>query len=540
MKNKLIQLIGIVLLSVSAFGGDDTLYTLIELKKSQEILINDIKSKNLLEKKSKVDEEKAQLKEDIKTLNKQLDNLQVKFEKIATGIDTSTIQINPIQENSDLMDDLQLLIKPLIYGAKEATVGMRKKAQLQEEANYYKIMLPKAVSAYENIKKVSENGKDSVIKKDIEELKNHWKQQVLLFSSHLNASLYQLDMLEKSDLSFGESLKQSSKTFFRERGRYLLEGLIAFLVVIAILEFIYLLFIKLFPSTVQSNRNFYIRFGGLLYKIIMSLFAIMAPMGVFYYEEDWVLFSIGLLLIFGIAWTFRHLMPKFWQQTRLLLNIGSVRENERIYYLDLPWRVQNINIFTILENPDSGVKLRLPIEDLVGLTSRPSSKYEPWFPCRINDWVILSNEYYGKVVGVSLEFIELVDIGGGHRTFLISDFLSLSPLNLSTDFRIINTLGISYRHQKESTNVILQTLEKFILEKIKEEDYTKGFKSLVVQFKEAGDSSLNITIIGSFSGEMAPLYFRLKRAINRWCVDACTQNNWEIPFPQLTIHQAIE
>jgi len=311
-------------------------------------------------------------------------------------------------------------------------------------------------------------------------------------------------------------------------------------VVIAILEFIYLLFIKLFPSTVQSNRNFYIRFGGLLYKIIMSLFAIMAPMGVFYYEEDWVLFSIGLLLIFGIAWTFRHLMPKFWQQTRLLLNIGSVRENERIYYLDLPWRVQNINIFTILENPDSGVKLRLPIEDLVGLTSRPSSKYEPWFPCRINDWVILSNEYYGKVVGVSLEFIELVDIGGGHRTFLISDFLSLSPLNLSTDFRIVNTIGISYRHQKESTNVILQTLEKFILEKIEEEDYTKGFKSLVVQFKEAGDSSLNIAIIGSFSGEMAPLYFRLKRAINRWCVDACTQNNWEIPFPQLTIHQAIE
>ncbi len=40
-----------------------------------------------------------------------------------------------------------------------------------------------------------------------------------------------------------------------------------------------------------------------------------------------------------------------------------------------------------------------------------------------------------------------------------------------------------------------------------------------------------------FKGEMAHVYNRLSRAIQRWCVDACTENKWEIPFPQLAVHK---
>ena len=58
-----------------------------------------------------------------------------------------------------------------------------------------------------------------------------------------------------------------------------------------------------------------------------------------------------------------------------------------------------------------------------------------------------------------------------------------------------------------------------------------------VEFAQAAASSLDVVVIADFKGEMAPLYNRLSRSIQRWCVDACTQNNWEIPFPQLTIHR---
>jgi hypothetical protein len=258
-------------------------------------------------------------------------------------------------------------------------------------------------------------------------------------------------------------------------------------------------------------------------------------MAVFYYEENWVLSSIGILILFGVIWTFRNLLPKLWKQGRLLLNIGPVRQEERIYYQNLPWRVKNINIYTILENPDAGVKLRLPIEELVGLISRPSLENEPWFPCKLNDWVLLSNGYYGKVLGISLEFIELVDHAGGRKTFMVSDFLSLSPLNLSTGFMIIDTIGISYRHQKESTHEVTTMLENFIRKQVETEGYQEGFENLFVQFSHAGNSSLDIAIIAIFDGDMASIYYQLRRAIGRWCVDACTQHGWEIPFPQLTV-----
>jgi len=35
---------------------------------------------------------------------------------------------------------------------------------------------------------------------------------------------------------------------------------------------------------------------------------------------------------------------------------------------------------------------------------------------------------------------------------------------------------------------------------------------------------------------MAKIYSRLERFIQRCCVEACSANNWEIPFPQLTFH----
>ena len=59
---------------------------------------------------------------------------------------------------------------------------------------------------------------------------------------------------------------------------------------------------------------------------------------------------------------------------------------------------------------------------------------------------------------------------------------------------------------------------------------------LNVEFQSANTSSLDLVVLADFKGAQAPLYNRLRRAIQRWCVDACTENNWEIPFTQLTLH----
>jgi hypothetical protein len=46
-------------------------------------------------------------------------------------------------------------------------------------------------------------------------------------------------------------------------------------------------------------------------------------------------------------------------------------------------------------------------------------------------------------------------------------------------------------------------------------------------------------VIADFKGELGDLYNRLRRAIQRCCVDACSEYGWEIPFPQLTLHGAV-
>ena len=530
----------ILIISLSIYIYSDTnstITTLLELQNSKTILQNEIKTKTAQKNRTTIDEEKNKLQEEIKRLNNNLTKLDNKFNAIASGIDTSLIKPQKNTKENTLTEDFHLLIKPLIESAKEMTKDMRKKAMLQEEVNYYKKLLPQVAKAYQNITTLLENTKDKRLKKRLLKLQKHWEQQITIISSNLNASVHQIKMLESHNLSFSESLKKDTKNFFQKRGRFLFEGLVAFFAVVVIMQLIYITAIKLFPILTKANRPFSLRLLDLLYRTLTMLLAIIVPMGVFYYEEDWVLFSFGVLILFGIAWTFRQFISNLWQQARLLLNIGSVRENERIFYQGLPWQVKNINIFTIIENPTSKVSLRIPIEELIGLTSRPSHPHEPWFPCKLNDWVMLSNDYYGKVVGISLEFIELEDIGGGHRTHLVSEFLALSPRNLSTDFRVVTEIGLSYKHQKEITTTITKQLEEFILQRIEKEGYKDGLKKLIVEFKNAGESSLNIAIIANFKGHMAPIYNRLYRAIGRWSVEACSSYNWEIPFPQLTIHK---
>jgi small-conductance mechanosensitive channel len=234
----------------------------------------------------------------------------------------------------------------------------------------------------------------------------------------------------------------------------------------------------------------------------------------------------------------RQALPRYWQQIQLFLNVGSVREGERIFVDGLPWLVKQINIFSILENPVAQISQRVRIDELVDLKSRPVRKEEPWFPCVRGDWVLLSDGMRGKVIGISLELVQLIERGGAHRTYQTLDFLALSPLNLTTNFRVKETIGITYNLQQESVTSIPDILKAHVEKRISDEGYADKLLNLRVEFERANTSSLDLVVIADFDGALADLYNRLRRAIQRWCVEACSANNWEIPFTQLTLHQA--
>jgi len=295
--------------------------------------------------------------------------------------------------------------------------------------------------------------------------------------------------------------------------------------------------VRIIPGYNSKYRPFHIRVLNLFFRIFAMFLTLFVLILVFYLVEDWVLLSLTIIFIMGVGWTAKNALPQYFHQSRLMLNIGAVREGERMIYLGVPWLVKSINIFSELENPYLGVKLRLPIEELLNKTSRVFHPKEPWFPCKRNDWVILSDGTRGVVTSLSHEMVEMVQRGGAHKTYQTGDFLALSPLNISINFRLKITFGISYNLQKESTGTVLEILQSHIDAQLEKEGYKENLMSLRVEFQQAGASSLDLVVIADFKGELAPLYQRISRAIQRWCVDACTINNWEIPFPQLTIHK---
>ena len=90
--------------------------------------------------------------------------------------------------------------------------------------------------------------------------------------------------------------------------------------------------------------------------------------------------------------------------------------------------------------------------------------------------------------------------------------------------------------QANITTTVLETLREFLQSKLDEQEYGEDCLSLSVDFLQAGASSLDVVILADFKGEQAPAYRRIERALAKWTVECCNANNWEIPFPQLTVH----
>ncbi|PCJ18552.1 MAG: hypothetical protein COB02_10450 [Candidatus Cloacimonadota bacterium] len=509
---------------------------LVELSNSLDLLQKEVSLKQKLLKNSKLENEKTQITNDLTQLFRQLQKTSSKFEEIATGIDTYNIK-NPHPQKILLSEELQILIRPLITVAKSVTQDMREKAILLSEIDEYRHLLPKAQLAVINLQKQhSANKVSKKVDQRIIKLISYWKKQSSLIESQFKSSKHELYNLEKSKAPLFISIQSKVKSFFRQRGFYLFEALFVSILILIFTKLLYTVIIKAFPQFSNSPRSFYIRVIELSFRIISIVLAILGPMLIFYIEEDWILFSIGLLVFFGAFWVFRNTIPGLWQQALLLLNIGTVRENERVFYKGLPWLVKEINLYSKLENPMNGLKLRLPIHELLTLISKSSSKYEPWFPCKLYDWVLLSNNTYGKVIGISLEFIDLIIEGGSKYTLTLDNFLGLNPTNFSKNFVIKSILGVSYKHQSICHKTLLKQLEVFIQNKLKTNDYTKNVLHLSIEVELLNESSIDIAIIINFDGQAAPSYKKLSRLTQMWAMEACTNNNWEIPFPQLSIH----
>ena len=209
-------------------------------------------------------------------------------------------------------------------------------------------------------------------------------------------------------------------------------------------------------------------------------------------------------------------------------------------YAGLPWQVMSLNILTVLRNPALEGVIRLPLDVMTTMVSRPSLRTELWFPTQKHDYILLPDRTFGQVIVQTPELVELSVKGGMSLTIPTAEFFSMSVMNLSRNktFGIAVTFGFDYSLQHLSLKTIPETLKAGVLARLAEQGYDcgKDITNVLVELASAGASSLDFLIYTHVSCAKAADYFAIERLVQQTCVQVANEQQWLIPFPQLTLH----
>ncbi len=509
--------------------------TLNNIISARDSLQEELDAANRQLKQAKTEDEKAALHKQVEELSLRKQEQEKTFKRLATGVDMS--QFDAVPEKIDWQKELEALFAPVVDGLKKMTARPRELELLRYQVAQTEKRIRLTENAVENISQQLEQADAALVKKELKALLQSWTRRNEEEKSRLAAYNQQLKAKEQEDGLIFSSLREA----FSHRG---LDLGLAFLTLIAVVLLMNYAKQRLYRKTglgrLGEHRSFLLRLAEISYYLLTMLAALSSFLLVLYLSEDWIMLGLSLFLLFGLAWAGKQALPVFWEQVKMLLNLSTVREGERIIYQGLPWRVMPINIYTKLHNPDlRGGMIRLPISSLIGLQSRPFYKDEPWFPTRSGDLVELSDGAIGTISLQTPEQVVMETRNGAFKTYPTLTFLSLNPINYSANtFGIFVTFGIDYDCQAEITRTIPKLLHEHILAALAEEEYGSDLIELLVDFKAAAASSLDLLLAVKLPGSQAGNYFAISRFLQRAAVDACNKNGWGIPFMQITLHQA--
>jgi hypothetical protein len=471
-----------------------------------------------------------------KKFQEALDELQAQFDSIAGGVEVAEFTDEP-PEPVDPQAELMELLKPLLDEAKKATAIPRELEALTQRLEVLDARRQRAAEAVRRTTTLLDavENQNAPLPERLDAALRAWQNHQKEAENEITVTRHQLEKKELEQKPLLESTRETLLSFFRSRGMNLLLGFSAFALTYAAIRFLY----KQVHRLLTRRRSFGSRLVDVIFQLLASIAALFSMVMVFHVAHDILLLALTILFFAGICWGGIRFLPGYMEQLRLLLNIGPVREGERVVMDGLPWRVNDLRFYSKLSNESlSGGNLRLPIKMLIGVHSRPCPENEAWFPCREGDWIQLENGQWGKILSQTPEVVTLEPLGKAIISYQTAAFLALNPQNLSHGFRVTTVFGIDYRHQPDATSKIPEAMKSHVESGLLKRVEPNQLLHLEVELKQAGASSLDYEVDADFSGDVAPLYEQLNRALTTLLVEASNQNGWSIPFNQLTIHQA--
>lgn len=458
--------------------------------------------------------------------------LKKRFEESVAGVDHSLFIDEP-EETFSWEENLGDIVKPIVSEIKNATAESRKIAELRKTSEEYSERAEAAAKAIDQIEKTLTAGLPEEMSADLNEQLAVWIRRAEVARNQADAADLQLREIMSTQKSVMENSKEFFRNFMSSRGLSLLYGMLAFLV----LFFGIRLAVTSWQKKKQNSGNLTLndRIVNLSARAAAILFGMIALIVVFNLRSDWFLLCIVLVFFLGLIWLSIKALPHYIEAVSFVLNVGPVREGEIIDYHGVLWVVESIGFKTYLKNDRlEGGWLRVPYRNLLDQLSRPGCESEVLFPTEKGDWILIGGTLAEVIVQTPSQVTVRHD-GGARVSYSVGDFLGATPINLSQGFRLETAFGVDYSLQslapKTIPDAMLDALKKELGNIVPEE----SIKEIFVHFASAAASSLDFEIEVDLDGSVAHRYQAISFALQRILVELCTEKDWEIPFPQLTV-----
>ena len=475
--------------------------------------------------------------EEIRELQAEINRLAFDFESIATGIDLRTFEGGSQETELNLVEELTQFISPILTELRKATESPRELDRLRKLRETLQGQEEEARLAIANVDLSARQAPQGPLRDALLSSLETWRGRLGELENARTVAEFQLERHEESRESVYDNTRAALADFFRTRGLHILLALAAFVGILLGQRGLYKLLRRALPHLSKEDRPFYTRLVDVLYFAFSGLLAVAGALLVLYSAGDWALLGLAILGLLGLGWASKTALPIFFEQINILLNLGTVRESERVLVNGLPFRVAKISLNAELVNPAlMGGKLRVPLRDLPNLRSRRAAREEVWFPTAKGNWVLWEGTRLAQVEQQTLEHVRLCLLGGNRLNVPTTEFLASGAENLSRGFRIEQRFGVDYEHQAISTTEIPAAMTERVGAALRGLTEEGQLVRVTVELLEAGASSLDYAVLCDLEGGAAPRYEELDRAVQATLVDLCTERGWGIPFTQVTLH----
>ena len=482
--------------------------------------------------------------EKINELQAQLNLLELDFESRVTTLPLKDPALDKMKK-LDWVEEIEELTKPLLTAIRDLTEKPRQIQELKSKIEDLETKLQRHQQASENISGLTEDLKKNPLpdtpegkkfQSIISHLRDEYDPELVQFN--LAEARASLDNFLNDDESVVETATKTIKEFFQTRGRNLLVTILMFAGFWWVLS---RLRRWILTRKFLTNRNSSIgKLFSAAYNVVVLLFCLFIGLACLYFFNDWLLITLIIMGIFFVLWTSRQWLPQFFDEIKLIVDLGTVREGQRLIWQGVPWLVKEIRLHATLVNDrlQEG-EIILPLYQLIDMNSRPVVENEPWFPTRLHDWVLLGDDFYGKIEYQTMEQVVInLKEGGALKYYKTEDFLAQNPVNISNGFEYSIEFGLDYEIQDRICDEIpvLFTSEIKRHLQLHFEGDDPNFYQLEVLLDNAGASSLNLVVEVYVHGRCAHLYEECRREILTTLVRICNEHNLGIPFNQLTVH----